>query len=321
MLPREIRDLLDRQDGVASRQQLLAAGARPPELQRWRRRRDLVVVHPGVYVDHTGTLSWRQRAWAAVLACEPAALWARSAVHAEDGTADDQAPIQVAVARDRKVVAPPGVRVVRRVRLDERVHWQRQPPRQRYEDAVVDLALAAASPTAAVGLLAAAVQRRRTTAARLRENLMARPRVRGDRWWLCGVLADIGSGASSVLEQGYLDKVERAHGLPSSWRQAAVDGPGGRSYRDVTYDVGLVVELDGRAFHDSVSQRDSDFERDLDAATTGLETLRLTYGQVFDRPCSTAGKVARLLARRGWTGRPRPCAPGCRAARVFDDPR
>ena len=267
-----------------------------------------MVVHPGVYVDHTGALSWRQRAWAAVLACGEAALWGRSALHVEDGCGDEDGPIQVAVARHRRVVAPPGVRVVRRVRLDERVHWGRQPPRQRYDDAVVDVALAAADPTAALAVLASAVQRRRTTAARLRANLLARPRVAGDRWWLCGVLGDIGSGASSVLEHGYLEKVERAHGLPASRRQLATQGPAGRTYRDVSYDD-LLVELDGRLFHDNAAQRDADFERDLDAAVAGRDTRRLTYAQVFDRPCTTAGKVARLLAQRGWSGQPRRCGP------------
>jgi hypothetical protein len=43
-------------------------------------------------------------------------------------------------------------------------------------------------------------------------------------------------------------------------------------------------------------------ERDLDAAVDRLETVRLGYGQVIERGCRTAAKVARILRRKGWTG-------------------
>ena len=66
-------ELLARQDGVVSRQQLLSLGAARHDVERWLRRRDLTRVHPGVYVDHTGPLGWHQRAWAACLLHPPAA--------------------------------------------------------------------------------------------------------------------------------------------------------------------------------------------------------------------------------------------------------
>ena len=46
------------------------------------RRREWARVHPGVYVAHTGPLSWPQRAWSAVLLVAPAALSGSSALHA-----------------------------------------------------------------------------------------------------------------------------------------------------------------------------------------------------------------------------------------------
>ncbi|WP_227467205.1 hypothetical protein [Nocardioides lijunqiniae] len=76
---------------------------------------------------------------------------------------------------------------------------------------------------------------------------------------------------------------------------------GATVYRDVDYG-GVVVELDGRLFHDSTEARDRDLERDLDAATYGAATVRLGYAQVFGRGCSTAVKVARVLQRHGWPG-------------------
>jgi len=65
----------------------------------------------------------------------------------------------------------------------------------------------------------------------------------------------------------------------------------------------VVVELDGRLFHDAATGRDRDLERDLDTATDGRSTVRLGWGQVFERPCSTAAKVGRLLQLAGWSGR------------------
>ncbi|KRA37770.1 MULTISPECIES: hypothetical protein [unclassified Nocardioides] len=60
----DIDDLLDRQDGVIARHQAIARGHTPAFVARKLRRRDWVAVHPGVYVNHTGPLTWRQRAWA-----------------------------------------------------------------------------------------------------------------------------------------------------------------------------------------------------------------------------------------------------------------
>lgn len=82
-------------------------------------------------------------------------------------------------------------------------------------------------------------------------------------------------------------------------------------YRDVEYEAwGLVVELDGRLFHESAQARDLDLDRDLEAAVLGAETLRISYGQVFDRGCITARKVAAVLGRRGWRSRAVKC-PDC----------
>jgi hypothetical protein len=125
------------------------------------------------------------------------------------------------------------------------------------------------------------------------------------------VLADIAAGTTSVLEHGYLTAVERAHGLPRAARQVRATTSVGVVYRDAEYPDGLIVELDGRLVHDSAAQRDADLERDLDAALDGRPTLRLSWGQVFDRPCRTAAKLAVLLQQRGWTGVPHPCSTSC----------
>src|ERR1700712_431846 len=72
--------LLRDQAGVISRAQALASGLSENDVRRLLRRRSWVCVHPGVYVNHTGELTWLQRAWAAVLFAWPAALCDESAL-------------------------------------------------------------------------------------------------------------------------------------------------------------------------------------------------------------------------------------------------
>lgn len=149
------------------------------------------------------------------------------------------------------------------------------------------------------------------------EVLRDRPRVRG-KPLLLELLGDLESGACSVLEREYLGQVERRHGLPEGRRQNKASSDGRSVYRDVDYeDFALIVELDGRAFHDSAGARDRDAGRDLSAAVEqGALTVRLTYGQVFGSSCLTAARIGQLLKQRGWTGTPMPCpnCPNCAAS-------
>ena len=273
----------------------------------------LVQLHPGIYVNHTGQPTWLQRAWAGVLATWPAALTHESALRACEGPGrriarDDS--IHVAVARPRHLSAPAGVILHRLEGFEERVLWNLGPPRLRYEDAAVEVAGDQPTELEALAVLAAVVQSRRTTAQRILANVAARARVPRRRF-ITDVLEDVAAGACSVLEHGYLTRVERAHGLSTGRRQAPGISSKGPVYRDVLYACGQLVELDGRLFHDTVGQRDLDMDRDLDAAVTGQSTVRLSYGQVFDRPCWTAERISSILTRKGWSGCPKPCGPNC----------
>ena len=311
-----MQHLLDDQAGVVSRRQLHAAGLQDHDICRLTRRRELTTVHPGVYVNHTGDPSWLQRAWAGVLYAWPAALSGDSALRAAEGpgrTSRSEQNIHVAVDHRRKVRPRTGITIERRVDLGQNVLWNLGPPRIRYEDATIDVALSAPNDTGAIAVLASACGGRRTTASRLAATVAARSRV-PRRAWISAVLRDVAQGTCSVLEHGYLDRVERPHGLPSARRQLRAAGPGGTVYRDAELPGLIIVELDGRLFHDSTTARDRDLERDLDAALEARATVRLGWGQVFERPCSTAAKIAHLLALRGWAGQPHPCGPQCASA-------
>ena len=297
--------MIREQDGVVSRRQALAAGLADHDIRRLLRRNEWARVHDGVYVDHTGPLTWLQRAWAAVLYAAPAALCLESAL------GDESVPIQVAIARERsKPVAPVGVRIHQMAHFEQRILANLSPPRQRYEEAVLDVASRSSRDSDAVAVLANACQSRRTTAARLLRALDSRRRI-SRRRWLRAILVDVSDGACSVLEQAYIARVERAHGLPPADRQQRSTASGQVRYRDAEYRQRLIVELDGRLFHDSVAARNRDYERDLDAALEGRSTVRLSYQQVVAQPCRTAAKIAGLMRLRGLTVSGHPCGPGC----------
>ncbi|MGE2716296.1 type IV toxin-antitoxin system AbiEi family antitoxin domain-containing protein [Mycolicibacterium litorale] len=301
----DIAETLSRQAGVISRRQVLAAGLPNHHIRRMLRRREWARVHDGVYVDHTGPLTWPQRAWAAVLYAAPAALCLESAL-SERGSV-----IHVGVARGRAMlVEPDGVRIHHLAHLHERTLWNVGPPRQRLEEAALDVASRAPSEFYAIAVLAEVCQSRRTTAARLLRALDTRRRLRRRRW-LRAVLIDIAEGRCSVLEDAYLHRVERAHGLPRAVRQHRSASSVGVCYRDTEYGQRLIVELDGRQFHDTATARNRDFERDLDAAVDGRSTVRLSYQQVLDRACHTAAKLARVMHRHGIAVTGHPCGSRC----------
>lgn len=310
---RQLCLLLEVQSGVISRRQLSEVGASDNDVRRMVRRRELRRVHPRVYVNHTGPLTWVQRAWAATLYAAPGVLRDESAVRAASGpgwrTFDDGRPIQVAIDHARKVRSLPEVDICRIAGLDGQTLWNTSPPRLRPEHNAIRLASTADRMVDAVAHLADVVGARATTGARLADALAAYPRI-ARRGFLEEVVADVGAGTCSTLEHGFLTRVERPHGLPSAGRQVreSIKGP---LFRDAVYArLGLIVELDGRMFHAKVRQHDGDLERDLDAAATDRMTVRLGWGQVFDRSCTTAFKLGRVFETHGWGGHAVPC-PSC----------
>lgn len=297
-----VRELLDIQSGVIARSQLRARGRTAADLQRMLRRRELARVAEGVFVNHTGQLTWQQRAWVAVLRYAPAALHGVSALRAEAGPGqrghDDAGPIHVAVDRHRNRREIDGVVLHRMVGLRERTRWSTSPPRVRVEEAVIDVAAVAASDFDAIAVIARAVGSRWTTPARLLAAVRDRPRL-PRRQFLTEVLDDVEQGACSVLEVGFVRRVERPHQLPTGARQVRASSRG-LIFRDVEYDgLGVVLELDGRLDHTLLRDRDRDLDRDIDAAIEQKVTARLGWGQVFGRPCRTAVRVHQLLSAHG----------------------
>ncbi len=297
------------QDGIVCRRQILELGGTDNDIERMLRRRDLAQVYVGVYVNHTGRLTRRQQEWAAVLAFWPAALTLESALpgHQLD-------VVKVAVALTRRVQNLPRVWVYPTSDLHQRTDGRATPPAIALEHATIDVMscrIREDDVAAAFATLTQVCHTRRTTPERIASVLGDRVRVAG-RPLIRALLDDQREGACSVLERGYLELVERAHGLPRGRRQRASNATGRRTYQDVHYEpYGVIVEPDGLAWHDGTVARDADARRDLsELAVSSALTARVTHGLVFREGCWTAAMVAALLIRQGWTGPFRRC-PRC----------
>jgi hypothetical protein len=217
----------------------------------------------------------------------------------------------VTIPDRRRVRAVQGVRLHRSARAVEAAQGNMYPPRTRVEETVLDLTQGANSFDDVCGWVTRAIARELTDETRLRQAMTSRKRMRW-REDLAELIVAAASGDHSVLEFRYHRDVERAHGLPEPARQVPFTTPGGRrGRRDRVYEAfGLVIELDGRLAHPAENQG-KDKTRDNAAAADGKQTLRYGWSQVKWQPCETAAEVARVLRRRGWSARPRPCSPGC----------
>ncbi|MEO5662711.1 MAG: type IV toxin-antitoxin system AbiEi family antitoxin domain-containing protein [Nocardioides sp.] len=310
----EVARILSLQHGVISRAQAIEAGLADHDIRRLVRRRAWVLLLPGVCLNHTGEPTWLQRAWASTLYAGDSALCHDSALRASEGpgkTTRDESVVHVAIDRDRRILSPVAWLVVHRLAdFDDKVRRNASPPTVRIEHALLDVAAEAATDFAAVGVLTDAVSARRITADRVLAALQTRSRI-PRRAFLTGVLSDIRDGTHSVLEHGYLHRVERAHCLPRASRQLAELTLRGKVYRDAAYEqFGVYVELDGRATHGTAQAHDQDLARDLAAVGEQKLTLRLGWRQVYGDQCSTAAQVAAVLTKRGWTGTFERC-PDC----------
>lgn len=303
----ELTDLLERQSGTVSRAQLTELAIARRDRDTMLRRRDLVPLLPGVYVNHTGSPTREQRVIGAVLYAGRAALHLDTALDHPKSSG----LIHLAIDVSRRVQPQPGMRIHRVVGLEDKVRWNLTPPRIRPELAALELAHRAGNDLEAIAALTGVVGARRTTAQRLVEAMADRSRLRR-RALLADLSADLAAGTHSVLEHGFLTQVVRPHAIPDPTdRQAARAGARGKEYRDVAYpEFDTIVELDSR-WHDNDRASDRDADRDLDDLASGQITPRLRYRQVFGTPCRTAERLGAILGQRGWAGSLSACSPDC----------
>jgi hypothetical protein len=311
-LPDELTRVARRQSGVVTRAQAFAAGMTRHAVYarlgggRWQR------LHVGVYAVYSGPPAWESLLWAAVLGARPGAVLSHQTAAELHGLIEPakRSAIHVMVDRGHPVAPMTGVVIHYSGRVDLARHPVLEPPRTRLEETVLDLAEAERTATGAISWILDACASRRTKPSRLAEAIDARPRMRW-RKLLLAALGDARAGVHSILEHGYLHRVERPHGLPEGARQWRTRAAGTSRYEDVRYEeYGVIVELDGQVAHPD-GGRWRDVRRDNASAATGLITLRYSYADVTERPCEIADEVARALSSRGYAGTPRRCGPSC----------
>jgi hypothetical protein len=298
-MPPDLLLLAGRQARTLSREQLVGHGVSDRVIQRLLTDGRLDRICQGIYA--TGEGGWMQQAWAGVLIGGPKAVIGGEAAGYLLGLLREP-PEQVLVHTTNWRPRDPRWRLGRSPR-----QGSGEPARTRLAQTVVDLA-AGMDADGIVAVVAEAVGRKRVRPEEIRSVLAGTSR-HPRRALLEDLLGEVATGSRSPLEVRYVRTVERAHGLPPAARQR---GPLSSYAADAWYsEYGVIVELDGRAFHGGQTALD-DMDRDNDHQLVGVITLRLGWRQVVGSPCQAAAKVARALRTRGWPGSLHPC-PRCRA--------
>jgi len=108
-----------------------------------------------------------------------------------------------------------------------------------------------------------------------------------------------GDIAESRLERRFLDVID-ASGLERPILQWNPPWDPGVRVDAAFVDARLLVELDGRVFHDAPSSFEIDRRRDQVAAAHGWMTLRFTWANLRDEPDSVISVIrSTLLTRTG----------------------
>lgn len=312
---RDMAELLERQAGVASRQQLLALGMSSSAIAHRVSAGRWVTLHPGVYATLPGREDFLVRLWAALLHAGPSAVASHRSAGMLQGLVDHPPPVVDVAVRERHRVHPrPNIRVHRRRYLATESRAVATVPQTRTEVTVLDLVGECLRAEDVVGWLTRACQRRLTTPARILTAMAFRSRQRW-RGLVAEVLADVSGGVASPLELLYR-KVERRHGLPRGEANARTTVRGTNRYTDVLYRrFRLRVELESLAWHPE-DARWRDARRDNEATLVGDAVLRYDWRAVVGQPCETAAQVAAVLQARGWSGHATPCSPTCALRRA-----
>lgn len=298
-------ELARRQFGMMARRQLRARGVHRHRVRdriaagHWVARSDLVVS------SFTGPMLPAHRMWLGVLHAGGRSLvggLTAAAVHGLKGWERDG--VVVIVDHPRIVEPLPGIRFVRTRRS---LKPMRDPssviPLCRIEPAILLFAAYTASEAGALGAVAATVQQRLTTAARLREwvaFLRPLPRSRKIR----DLLDDIEAGADSWHEARFGRLCDR-FGVMRPRRQTPHRDAAGRARRtdcewDLPTGVTVVLEIDG-PFHMNVLAWSEDLARQRDLTDLRRPVIRCSTVELRQDP----GRVFDALRRLGVPGRAR----------------
>jgi hypothetical protein len=273
------QELVRRQHGVATREQVLAAGVTTAQLdaqfvaRRWRRLNDHVLAL------HNGPLTRRAQLWAVLLSAQrPAALCSLTMLELFGVRGFATESVQILVRRGARVLPVPGVTVEvhesRRFSSDQIMHFAGFDVTTLSRSAI-DAAVWSRDVLTGHRVLVAVVQQARLRPRTLIDELDAAGKVR-HRKVLRSLLLDLEGGAEALSEVAFLAFCRR-HGFPRPELQARLDSGGRRRYLDAKFrrPDGSVfhVEIDG-GVHLTLATRWKDTRKDNDAALDRRLVLR-----------------------------------------------
>jgi hypothetical protein len=299
-----LQQLVDAQDHVCRRRQVLDLGITDRQIDRGLDAHRWQATSPGLLILHNTALTEAQRQGLAVLAGGTVCALARTAAAAAGLTGWAPPALEVLVPRGTTypdLPFPVRVHESRRFQTAD-VHpcW---PPRVGIERALVDAGAWINRSRSACGLLAAGVQQRLTSAARLMEAVDAAGQIRHRRI-MKRALVDIEGGAQAVSEIDFLKFCAR-HGLPRpELQQVRKDALGRRRYLDASLTVPpgrpVRVEIDG-ALHLVVQTYWNDMWRGNDLAIGRELVVRFPSYVIY---ANDADAVAQLRRALNMSGRP-----------------
>ena len=300
-----LRDVLARQDGLATIDQLLAHEVSRAEY-RGRRGRAWREVLPRVILVQPGELTVRRQMigallWAgsdAVLSGPTAARWhgvqaadPRGRVHVVLPAGGDSRSVGFASAR-RSLLHDEDVRSVGSLRFSS-------PARS-----CVDAAFAAGTPATRAAILTEAVHRKVATLEELTDWL-CRLRTR-DAYRLKPALEAAAAGAWSAPEAELLDLIAGSGVLPEPWANPSLTTDGHALLTpDIWFDeVAMAVMVHSYAYHSQGDDWSSTVERDADLVAAGVMVLGVTPDRIRTDPVGVVQRIEKAHVTA--SGRPRP---------------
>lgn len=294
-----INELAAGQHGVVSRAQLIAAGIRAASVDRRIRAGLLEPLHRGVYAVRGG-MRTGSREHAAVLTCAGQVVVSHvtSAVLQDLAQSAESRAVHV-IARATDHGRKRGIRVHRCASLrDEEITMWEGIPITTPARTLLDLAgMVASVEWAEVTIhdvdraVNEAFGRRLTTREALLSLLDAYPRTRGARV-LREIIAGRNGATKSEAEKRFLRLMRRAE-LPEPEVNTSVDGI------EVDFlwrERGLVVEVDGFAFHTTADRFERDRRNGSRLVAAGLRVTRVTWRQLTRESEATIARIAQALA-------------------------
>jgi hypothetical protein len=290
-------ELSVRQMGTYSRQQLTGIGWTAAAIRHRLEVGSWVIIHPGVYGLAGHADSWHRRLWAAHLHAGPDSILCANTSGRLHGASQAYADRVELMVDGNKGAAPPGVRWFRRIDVADNdiSTMDGLPPLTSPARTVVDLA-GQMSVIRLRFLIEELVAQKRTSVAAVgvvlsRVRRSGKPGVRK----LTRVLDELGPGdtiARSKLEHLGDDLIALA-GLPTPVHEHPLPNSVGRvGFVDRCWpSAKLIVEFDGRKWHDRSQQQLQDADRRMEAAAEGY----LTQAVLWEHATSARDRCAEIL--------------------------